>query len=914
MLLCGDGVTGCDHGFHMRCLKPPLSAMPEGDWFCKACVKKARGDDVNEEKIQDWIDVMMRDTRLQGWSFTGRTTPSGAIIKMWMSPSGKPFRSMKSALEWLGLPPDKRRSGGKSRFAAKPPKPAPPPGPTPREKAAESIYRQTKTCAARMVRVLDKFGHFSNPVPLDIFPDYLEVCPSPQDFGTIAARLNARTTVTDGGYIVDGGAVEFDALGRDLDLVCANSMAYNPAPAEGEECEAGDPYAEARKLRPQVAAEIARLAARAQELYLNAVVTNIVHENGKAAMQGTWRTTPFSRRPYEHLRDYRPAPDLPQAECDAVRQVLVAAKPDGYLPSPLFPWDAAQPWTAVEKAGSDSGSASAVGTGAGTSTGGTGTGSSTGASTGAGASVPWYRHPPKALGVDVEERDVWGLDCFTRYNVELVLGCIEPRSQRLPPPARLIFVEKVVLPMVNALPADVCFRMKNVAEEIEARAPQIVSALERRVRAPGSAPFVFREAHLVAAARALVAAVESWPAANFFIHPKGCGIIARAPIKRGEYIERYLGDMYAPSSWAELERQEDARIIREAIESAAEEKAKAAAEKAAAEAALLSAAAAVATGEGDALTPEQTALLAKHAAGKKRRRRCGKCVGCTGEPARACEISGLGPPRRKVRSVTGRPSRESALQAQRERRAYEREQLLEVQRSHAGLPDFYNIALERHHDDPLGFGIVYIDAKNAGSFTSRMSHSCDANCASQVVVVDGKYTIMLRALQDIAVGEELTQNYGASTDSEWEYRKAICLCGCGNCHGSFLQFNRHEAFLQVANTEHTPLHRAARLAYASTAPTSAPAHDSALFTTYHFGECVLGPLPPWLRKWAALMLGFVELEQRLLPDVLHTKGNLGIPEAKLSALGMIDKVSFLLFTVTFYANLAHSLTRSPKHL
>ena len=301
---------------------------------------------------------------------------------------------------------------------------------------------------------------------------------------------------------------------------------------------------------------------------------------------------------------------------------------------------------------------------------------------------------------------MWGLDCFTRFNIELVLGCIEPRSLRLPPLARLVFVEKVVLPMVNALPPDVCFCMKNVSEEIAARAPQIASALERRVHAPGSAAFVFREAHLVAAARALVAAVESWPEANFFVHPKGCGIIARAPIKRGEFIERYLGDMYAPSSWAELERKEDARIIREAIESAAEEKANAAAENAAAEAALMAAAAAVAAGEGDALTPEQTALLAKHAASKKRRR----------------PTSSKGAQRRKVRSVTGRPSRESALQAQRERRAQEREQLLEVQRSHAGLPDFYNIALERHHDDPLGFGIVYVDAKNAGSFTSRMSH------------------------------------------------------------------------------------------------------------------------------------------------------------------------------------------------
>lgn len=33
MLLC----DGCDHGYHMYCLRPPLADVPEGDWFCYDC-------------------------------------------------------------------------------------------------------------------------------------------------------------------------------------------------------------------------------------------------------------------------------------------------------------------------------------------------------------------------------------------------------------------------------------------------------------------------------------------------------------------------------------------------------------------------------------------------------------------------------------------------------------------------------------------------------------------------------------------------------------------------------------------------------------------------------------------------------------------------------------------------------------
>jgi len=35
MLLC----DGCDKGYHMKCLTPPLQTLPEGDWFCSECEK-----------------------------------------------------------------------------------------------------------------------------------------------------------------------------------------------------------------------------------------------------------------------------------------------------------------------------------------------------------------------------------------------------------------------------------------------------------------------------------------------------------------------------------------------------------------------------------------------------------------------------------------------------------------------------------------------------------------------------------------------------------------------------------------------------------------------------------------------------------------------------------------------------------
>lgn len=40
MIECDD----CLNGFHLKCLSPPLRAVPEGDWICNYCVAKKNGE------------------------------------------------------------------------------------------------------------------------------------------------------------------------------------------------------------------------------------------------------------------------------------------------------------------------------------------------------------------------------------------------------------------------------------------------------------------------------------------------------------------------------------------------------------------------------------------------------------------------------------------------------------------------------------------------------------------------------------------------------------------------------------------------------------------------------------------------------------------------------------------------------
>lgn len=75
---------------------------------------------------------------------------------------------------------------------------------------------------------------------------------------------------------------------------------------------------------------------------------------------------------------------------------------------------------------------------------------------------------------------------------------------------------------------------------------------------------------------------------------------------------------------------------------------------------------------------------------------------------------------------------------------------------------------------------IYIDARNKGSFTRFVNHSCEPNCKTEKWTVKGETRIAVIALRDINDGEELTFDY------QWKAlgsRQIKCFCESANCKG-----------------------------------------------------------------------------------------------------------------------------------
>jgi SET domain-containing protein len=93
---------------------------------------------------------------------------------------------------------------------------------------------------------------------------------------------------------------------------------------------------------------------------------------------------------------------------------------------------------------------------------------------------------------------------------------------------------------------------------------------------------------------------------------------------------------------------------------------------------------------------------------------------------------------------------------------------------------------ERHHtylfaiDDE-----IVIDAAVGGNDARWINHSCAPNC--DAIVEDGR--ILIEAIRDIEVGEELTYDYAyqlTERHSPAAKRRYPCHCGATSCRGTIL--------------------------------------------------------------------------------------------------------------------------------
>ncbi len=107
-------------------------------------------------------------------------------------------------------------------------------------------------------------------------------------------------------------------------------------------------------------------------------------------------------------------------------------------------------------------------------------------------------------------------------------------------------------------------------------------------------------------------------------------------------------------------------------------------------------------------------------------------------------------------------------------------------------------ALDRHPHDPsqpnhtfyfhLDDGHV-IDGKYQGNSAKWINHSCDPNLEAEQ---DGD-RVFLKALRDIAVGEELFFDYGLIIDARMTAKlkkEYACWCGSPKCRGTMLASRR----------------------------------------------------------------------------------------------------------------------------
>jgi CW-type Zinc Finger/Protein SET DOMAIN GROUP 2 C-terminal/SET domain len=200
------------------------------------------------------------------------------------------------------------------------------------------------------------------------------------------------------------------------------------------------------------------------------------------------------------------------------------------------------------------------------------------------------------------------------------------------------------------------------------------------------------------------------------------------------------------------------------------------------------------------------------------------------------------------------------------------------------------MALERPQTDPRGYGLLFVDASRKAGHGSSLSHSCAPTCEVRVAAFEGELCLAMTTLRELELGEELTFDYNAVTESLNEYRSAVCLCGYGRCRGSFLHFATADCYQQVLNRNSPIATRFASLVKGSMKQVMSQDDDQVLrnhgFLTASFGAISvnrrdasvngrseslvdsLDMVPVWLRTYVADALRYIEYERRALPIAL----------------------------------------------
>ncbi len=119
-------------------------------------------------------------------------------------------------------------------------------------------------------------------------------------------------------------------------------------------------------------------------------------------------------------------------------------------------------------------------------------------------------------------------------------------------------------------------------------------------------------------------------------------------------------------------------------------------------------------------------------------------------------------------------------------------------RTHEEADALYGNSIDSGHTFLFTLNEHYlIDANVKGNVARWLNHSCEPNWQAFLIESSNgkphKDRVVIEALRDIAVGEELTYNYGIrlSVPHTARLKKLwACLCGAEQCSGTLLQPKR----------------------------------------------------------------------------------------------------------------------------
>ncbi|XP_028847396.1 bromodomain adjacent to zinc finger domain protein 2B isoform X2 [Denticeps clupeoides] len=204
LLLC----DGCDKGCHTYCHRPKITSIPEGDWFCPACISTASGQSLKNKKSQS-------RTAPGGGKKGTEVKKNKASDEDTVSTSGTPKKRAKE--------PKKRKADeSPATSQLKPDTPAN----GKKAKAAPVIRDNERDLTMCRLLLADLEGHpdawpFLTPVNSKSVPGYKKVIKRPMDFSTIREKLvnnqylNLETFIIDVNLVFDN-CEKFNEDGSDI--------------------------------------------------------------------------------------------------------------------------------------------------------------------------------------------------------------------------------------------------------------------------------------------------------------------------------------------------------------------------------------------------------------------------------------------------------------------------------------------------------------------------------------------------------------------------------------------------------------------------------------------------------------------------------------------------------------------------